>query len=156
MPSSELWRLARIAVKTAILIPVLLLVLAPLGSPQMVDHEFRQPGLEEAERQKKVIPIDVWDLFYAVKESLDFGVVPQGHPTPSPEENIAKYRRVTLDLLTRFSRSFSVESYGVSGEDYELVVVCQSDPAIRFKATRSTMFVWRGDRWDIVGKYVYL
>lgn len=142
--------------KTVVLIPVLLLVLAPLSSPQQVEHDFQSPGLEEANRQKLVIPIDVWDLFYAVKDSLDYGVIPQGHSNPSPLKNLANYHRVTPGLLTRLGQTFLVESYDVSGENYELVVVCRSDSAIRFKATRSAMFVWRYDHWDLVGEYVYL
>ena len=142
--------------KRLLFVSVLLLLLAPASDAQQVKQEFLPPEVIEAERQKQIIPVDVWNLFYAVKNSLDYGVVPKGQTIPGPLKKLTDYRRVTPALLNRADQSFSVGSYSVSGGDYELVVVNRTNPAIRFKATRSAMFVWRSDHWEMVGKYVYL
>jgi hypothetical protein len=112
------------------------------------------PELREAEVQKRQIPEVVWNLFYAVKESIDPVVVvgPPASPAPALED----YSRVSTELLDRLGVSFSVESYTVNGSDYELIVRSRHDPESRFRATRELMYTWHNAHWEPVGGYLHI
>lgn len=110
-------------------------------------------GLEErlaSEHQK--LPGLVFDLFYAVKDSLDYGAVDED---AAPAEELLGYRRVTAELLTAFEVDWEIETYRVSGDDYELIVRSRSDGTARYKATRMRRYEWCSDRWNDLGGYLY-
>ena len=129
------------------------------GTPIPNEPTVRSPY----EIEKRLLPPEVHELFYAVKDSLDYAVV-TGDMTgpfeempedPSPQESLTDYDRVTPQLLNRFGQTFVVELYAVDGWNYELIVLRRSRPDEKYRATRERMFRWVESRWEPIGPYLH-
>ena len=110
-------------------------------------------SMEMFEAQTKKMPEPVWRLFYAVKESLDYGFLDE---ELAPKENLADYERVTPDLLALVNESFEIHDYLIYGMGYSLELRNLKDQSKRYLATRSEMFEWKGGTWVSLGEYVYV
>ena len=98
------------------------------------------------------LPLPVCELFYAVKESLDYGVLGKER---QPLENLTDYRRVTPELLQRLKQDFIVTSYRRKGNSYELIVTSRADSETRYRATRMIKYRWHDGTWVSLGGYLY-
>jgi hypothetical protein len=115
------------------------------------------------ETQKKILPPKVHELFYAVKDSLDYAAVTGGTEgplkdvpeDPPAEKSLEDYERVTPELLEDFQQTFSVESYTAEGWDYELIVFRRSHPNKKYKATRKKIYRLADRQWESLGAYVH-
>jgi len=97
------------------------------------------------------LPKPVFDLFYALKNSLDYGI----EKGRRPPKRLDQYRRVAPEFLAAFKREYRVSRYRVLGDDYELIVRRRSDRSERYRATRTEKFVWKAGRWESLGGYYY-
>lgn len=129
------------------------------GVPAMNGPAVRNPY----EIEKKRLPPEVRQLFYAVKDSLDYAVVTgdvdgpftEVPEDPPPQASLADYARVTEEVLERFEEDFAVERYRAGRWDYELVVSRRSRPEEKYKATRGQMFRLMDGRWQSIGPYLH-
>lgn len=126
---------------------VLLLVLVqPAAETPDATQPIESPACEHAG-----CPQAVCNLFYAVKDSLDYGI--DKHPRPA--QRIEDHKRVTSELLERLNREFQILEYRPVGMNYELVVVRRSDPSEKYRATRDAKFRWVDGKWVSLGGYLY-
>jgi len=132
---------------------------ATRDTPAENDSTVRNPY----ELEKKLLPPEVRELFYAVKDSLDYAAVTGGIDGPledaaegPPAENaLSDYERVTSDLLSRLERKFVIERYAADQWNYELIVSRRSRPDEKYKATRERMYRWEKGGWDSIGPYLH-
>ena len=109
----------------------------------------------EWESHVSQIPEPVWKLFYAIKNSLDYGII-SGMEDAPPEKDISAYRLVTPQLLSLVKSHFTIAKYEVRDMDYTLILINKSNPDEKYMATRMETFSWERDRWKSLGKYGYL
>jgi hypothetical protein len=103
---------------------------------------------------KEALPSDVYSLFYAIKNSLDYGYI-EGVSEPNfPKKELVDYRRVGEESLTRLRESYVIETYEASKEDYILILASKSG-ANKYKATRMTMSYLKDNEWIELGGYYY-
>lgn len=105
------------------------------------------------EAQTGNMPEPVWRLFYAVKESLDYGLCDEER---APKEDPADYERVTAEILALVKDSFEIFEYSVEGMEYRMELRSQKDQSKRYLATRSETFEWKRGKWVSLGEYVYV
>ena len=113
--------------------------------------------------QKKILPPEVHELFYAVKDSLDYAAVTGGTEgplsdipeDPPAEKSLDDFERVTPELLENFEQKFSIESYTAEGWNYELIVFRRSHPNEKYKATRKKIYRLAAGQWESLGAYMH-
>ncbi len=131
-----------------------LLVACVLGSAEVTSwRASSSPELKDQERSK--FPEPLFEFFYAVKNSLDYGVIEEIEGKRKPLRRLRDYSRVTRGLLKRVTAEFEIDRYAPSGDDYEIIVHQRSAPDERFRATRMETFVWHNGRWESLGGYIY-
>ena len=144
-------------VLTAIIFFAALWACANSAISEEKDSKLLEPINPRTEWESHIsrMPEPVWKLFYAIKNSLDYGII-TGMGEPSPEEDISEYRLVTPQLLSSVQSDFNIAQYEVRDMDYTLILVNKSNPGEKYMATRMETFSWERDGWKSLGKYVYL
>ena len=107
--------------------------------------------LETAQCIHPHLPQPVCELFYAIKESLDYGMGTKHRPF----KKLTDYPRVTKELLERVNQEFRVTLYQPVGDDYQLIVTSRSNSEERYRATRMVKCWWHDDHWVSLGGYLY-
>ncbi len=107
----------------------------------------------DLEKEREQLPTPVFDLFYAIKDSLDYGVIGEMR---EPLPDYKQYSRVTQAILEKLSHEWEVVSYSVSGSDYEITVQSKDDPLTKYKGTRMEKFKWADGGWVSLGGYLYI
>lgn len=107
------------------------------------------------EVEKKKLPKLVFQLFYAVKESLDYGRTDGEGEQPKPKGHLSEYSRVTEDLIKAFNKEYQIEKYDCVGDDYVLIVSRKGNVQEKYKATRMEKFVLLNGNWESLGSYLY-
>ena len=108
----------------------------------------------EYEAERKKLPPLVFQLFYAVKDSLDYGYI-EGHgEPPQPEASLEEYSRVTSELLETFEKEYQILQYERIGDDYVLIVSSKANPQEKYKATRMEKYVFSNEQWKSLGGYL--
>ena len=143
--------------KHAVSIMIFLILLAPYSSfpePQNAPPQSAQHSMSGYEAEKKKLPPLVFQLFYTVKDSLDYGYV-EGHgEPPRPKANLQEYSRVTSELLEAFEKEYQILKYERIGDDYILIVSSKANPQEKYKATRMEKYVLSNGRWKSLGGYL--
>ena len=143
---------------TALSITIVIILLAPcfsfsethVSSPKSAEYSMSEYKAEK----KKLTPL-VFELFYAVKNSLDYGWV-EGHgEPPQPKSNLEEYSRVTSELLEAFEKEYHILQYERIGDDYVLIVSSKTNPQEKYKATRMEKYVLSNGQWESLGGYLY-
>lgn len=102
-----------------------------------------------------VMPEPVWNVFHAIKDSLDCVII-SDMVDPAPEKDISEYRLVAAKLLSLVQAYFGIAQYEVRAMNYTLILVNMSNPSEKYMATRIETFSWQRNAWKSLGKYVYL
>ena len=106
------------------------------------------------DKDKEVLPHDVYMLFYAIKNSLDYGYI-EGVSEPNfPKKNLVDYRSVGEEFLTRLNDSYTIETYEATKEDY-LIVLVSKNGSTKYRATRMTKAYLKDNEWIELGGYYY-
>ncbi|GEM_PF-4679794 len=111
------------------------------------------PTLSDGQRSNRIsgnkeLPPPIFDLFYKIKNSLDYGRL-DSDPIRKPKKDISEH------LTDKFRNDYYVESYKVLDEDYELIVVGNKNKDVRYKATRYRKYKYSDGKWLDFGEYIY-
>lgn len=110
--------------------------------------------------QRKVLPELVLEIFYKIKDSLDYGNISAKGLTPSekkkPGENISEYSRIDERFLSELQKEFLILSYEYTDSNYELIIINQHNHSRKFKASRKNIYTWENNTWIDLGGYFYL
>ena len=143
---------------TALSIIIIFIFLAPyspFSEPQNSSPQSTEYPMPEYEAERKKLPPLVFELFYAVKDSLDYGWV-EGHGEPPlPEASLQEYSRVTSELLEAFEKEYQILKYERIDDDYVLIVSSKSNPQEKYKATRMEKYELSNGQWRSLGGYLY-
>lgn len=118
------------------------------------DVAIAQNPLDQLEKEKQLLPEPVFDLFYAVKNSLDYGHIDGYSTETSPKTELTDYSRVSQKLLKEVTKSYEILSYEIKGDDYILLLKSKTDE-VQYKATRHEKFKLTDKGWVSLGKYIY-
>ena len=142
---------------TALSIIIVIILLAPCFSfseAQDSSPKSTESSLSEYEAEKGKLPPLVFELFYAVKDSLDYGYIEGHEELPQPKANLEEYSRVTSELLGAFEKEYQILQYERIGDDYVLIVASKANPQEKYKATRMEKYVFSNGQWESLGGYL--
>ena len=104
-------------------------------------------------KERAALPTSVFDLFYAIKNSLDYGAVGEMR---QPLPDYKQYSRVTQAIIDTLSLEWEVVGYSVSGAEYEIIVQKKDTPLTKYKGSRMEKFKWEDGGWVSLGGYLYI
>lgn len=110
--------------------------------------------MSEYEAEKQKLPPLVFELFYAVKDSLDYGYIEGHEDPPQPKASLQDYSRVTPELLEAFEKEYQIIQYERIDDDYVLIVSTKAHPQEKYKATRMEKYVFANGQWESLGGYL--
>lgn len=118
-------------------------------------QESPENYMSEYKAEEEKLPKLVFQLFYAVKDSLDYGDIQGQEKQPQPKVRLTEYSRVTSEFLESFKEKYQVEKYERIGDDYVLIVSNKANTLEKYKATRMEKFLFQNGKWISLGGYLY-
>ncbi len=133
---------------------IYLFALTPLYT-NLFNTNTKGRGVSKYNKQASIIPEPGLRIFYAVKNSLDYGRI-DGEECLEPKANILNYSQVTNELLENLNKQFKIDKYSYNDSTYEIIIIGIKNPNKKFKANRNKMFIWKNGNWISIGGYIYL
>lgn len=103
-----------------------------------------------AEQEGSGVPVELFDLFYAVKDSLDYGLR-EGHPPTSLDQ----FARVTTEIVEAANRRWELR-YERHGSTYRILATKRDASKVQYRGTREGIYRRVGSaKWQRVAGYCY-
>lgn len=104
----------------------------------------------QLELRRTNMPADIFHLFYAAKDSVDYGLAKRrGVPA-----DLRHFDRINRTMLEECSRRWTL-SYTKKNADYEIVAVAFKDRSVRYRATRQAIYQGSASGWIKIAEYCY-
>ncbi len=103
-----------------------------------------------AEQQRSGVPAELFDLFYAAKDSVDYGLR-EGHPPASLDQ----FARVTAEIVKVAKRRWELR-YERHGSTYRITATERDASKVQYRGTREGIYRRVGSgKWQRVAGYCY-
>jgi hypothetical protein len=102
------------------------------------------------EQERSGVPVELFDLFYAAKDSLDYGATERHAPA-----SLSEFARVTPKMLQVAKRRWGLR-YDRDGSKYRIIATERDSSKVEYRGTREGMYRRVGSaKWQRVAGYCY-